>query len=422
MQSLRWTVRVDRFSRKSAPNTYQSELVACKQGGATLELTYRFPGTGKVVRDELGIFREAYPFPEEAKVSIEGDLLIPLDLASELPYWMPLSSSSPLKKPLYWSRKENGAVAMAFGMLAWTAHESQRLNQAHARGVWFEQKGDDLYGTIYLHAAEACPRVADDEPEHVIDRRIFQLVFQPLSVCIDVHDLDYKPMGSLLLRFEGGVVQKFDIILNMLMRKQHFDPSLLAHRFPLAPESAFGKQVSSEARGSAKSVESRIAACSGIAPDGSEIDPAELWAFLQKLLDGANFFDITAHADGTPLPVLCRARCEVWVRRGDNCRYGQRSDEPDHHATKILESCENAEKLKGVGVAVEYSLPFVLEDDNLSTRGMIEPIVGARAQYFGECLCHNGLDLVVFENGAVGVCLRTVHSREPPQHANVGVF
>ena len=91
MQSLRWTVRVDRFSRKSAPNTYQSELVACKQGGATLELTYRFPGTGKVVRDELAIFREAYPFPEEAKVSIEGDLLIPLDLASELPYWMPLS-------------------------------------------------------------------------------------------------------------------------------------------------------------------------------------------------------------------------------------------------------------------------------------------------------------------------------------------
>ena len=101
--------------------------------------------------------------------------------------------------------------------------------------------------------------MADDEPELVIDRRIFQLVFQPLSVCIDVHDLDYKPMGSLLLRFEGGVVQKFDIILNMLMRKQHFDPSLLAHRFPLAPESAFGKygkQVSSEARGSAKSVES----------------------------------------------------------------------------------------------------------------------------------------------------------------------
>jgi len=233
-ESLRWTVRVDRFSRKSAPNTYQSELVACKQGGATLELTYRFPGTGKVVRDELAIFREAYPFPEEAKVSIEGDLLIPLDLASELPYWMPLSSSSPLKEPLYWSREENCAVAMAFGMLAWTAHESQRLNQAHARGVWFEQKGDDLYGTIYLHAAEACPRVADDEPEHVIDRRIFQLVFQPLSVCIDVHDLDYKPMGSLLLRFEGGVVQKFDIILNMLMRKQHFDPSLLAHRFPLA--------------------------------------------------------------------------------------------------------------------------------------------------------------------------------------------
>ena len=71
---------------------------------------------------------------------------------------------------------------------------------------------------------------------------------------------------------------------------------MFAHRLPLAPESAFGKQVSSEARGSAKSVESRIAACSGIAPDGSEIDPAELWAFLQKLLDGANLFDITTAA------------------------------------------------------------------------------------------------------------------------------
>ena len=74
---------------------------------------------------------------------------------------------------------------------------------------------------------------------------------------------------------------------------------MFAHRLPLAPESAFGKygkQVSSEARGSAKSVESCIAACSCIAHDVSEIGPAELWAFLQKLLDGANLFDITTAA------------------------------------------------------------------------------------------------------------------------------
>ena len=73
---------------------------------------------------------------------------------------------------------------------------------------------------------------------------------------------------------------------------------MFAHRLPLAPESVFGKygkQVSSEARGSAKSVESCIAACSCIA-HVSEIGPAELWAFLQKLLDGANLFDITTAA------------------------------------------------------------------------------------------------------------------------------
>ena len=39
-----------------------------------------------------------------------------------------------------------------------------------------------------------------------------------------------------------------------------------------------------------------IAACSCIAHDVSEIGPAELWAFLQKLLDGANLFDITTAA------------------------------------------------------------------------------------------------------------------------------